>query len=304
MDLGSRSKVDQVPCFRPKKAWKDAGGRLVFRAEESDGAPAFCIPCGKCVGCQAAYKQSWMLRCVHEAQMHERNCFITLTYDDEHLPEDLSVDVREWQLFAKRLRKKVGPLRYFCCGEYGERNKRPHYHAILFGQDFAEDRVFEAGKNGHRLYTSGTLSRVWKQGFCSVGEFSPERAGYVAGYCLKKFNGPPEPERRYGRSRDGVSWQVQPEFATMSRRPGIGSRWIEKFKDDVWPWDYVVHDGRKFRPPSFYSKVLPPHELERIKANRRGHMESPKVKENNTEKVLKRRERKKIRQTERKLRSL
>lgn len=188
--------------------------------------------------------------------MHSRNAFVTLTYDQEHMPVDGSLDVREWQLFAKRVRKELGPFRFLHCGEYGERTYRPHYHALLFGLDFA-DRVLLREKRGGNLYASPTLERLWGRGQCSFGAVTPQSAAYVARYSVKAESGSRRKEQ-YRRldEETGEEWYVRPEYLTMSRRPGLGAGWYAKFKSDVFPDDEVVLDGFKQGVPDFYWRKL------------------------------------------------
>ena len=201
--------------------------------------------------------RSWAVRCVHEAQLHERNAFITLTYDQEHVPATGSVDVRHWQLFAKRLRKRCGAFRFFHCGEYGSENFRPHYHAILFGIDFSEDRTVFERKPEYTTWVSPTLDEVWGKGFSTIGSVSFQSACYVARYIMKKVGGPAA-EEHYRRIdlATGEEYQVKPEYVTMSRRPGLGARWLEKYRDDVYPDDECIVGGHKYRPPVFYDREV------------------------------------------------
>lgn len=249
---------------------------MVFsiKAAGSRAPISFQVSCGRCVGCRAEYARQWAIRVVHESQMHESNCFVTLTYDDSHLPVNGSVDVRCFQLFAKRLRKRVGAFRYFACGEYGGLNFRPHYHACLFGVDWPDKVLLRSTGRGDRLYTSPLLASVWGQGLVSSGELSYESAAYVARYVMKKATGPLA-SKRYSRVDElGEVFQVKPEFCVMSRggrggKGGIGSSWFDKFRSDVYPHDEVVYRGRRFRPPRFYDKKLSDAELEVFKAKRR-----------------------------------
>lgn len=207
------------------------------------------------------------MRCCHESQCHKDNCFITLTYDDEHLPSDLSVDVVHWQNFARLLRKRMGSFRYFHCGEYGDKNLRPHYHAILFGLDFADKVRLKKNALGDWLFTSELLSSCWKKGFSTVGAASYRSAAYVARYAVKKATEPNSENphvlekqkrvfKRYERidQETGEVFYVKPEYVTMSRRPGIGANWLERYESDVYPIDHVVLEGRVFRPPRFYDE--------------------------------------------------
>lgn len=216
--------------------------------------------------------------------MHPHNCFITLTYNQENVPRDGSVKVEHWQKFAKRLRKRLGPFRFLHCGEYGETNYRPHYHALLFGQDFHHDRKLWKSTGANETFTSETLEETWGHGFTTVGHLTWQSAAYVSRYVMKKATKPHSDEsaseyvERYGRldEETGEFWCVKPEYITMSRRPGLAAQWYEKYKSDVYPSDEVVHDGRKHRPPKYYDNLLEaenPQRHESIKHKRRGKVD-------------------------------
>ncbi len=272
-----------MSCFKPLTAWRSkdtnpSGKRpLVFRADLGEDGTELQIPCGRCIGCRLDRSREWAIRCVHEAQMHERNCFITLTYNDEHLPEDRSVHVEDFQKFMKRLRKKFVPknphpkgsdarasfarqhgVRFFHCGEYGEQGHRPHYHACLFNFDFPDRELFSE-RDGVRLYTSQMLQDLWSDakgdpiGFVTVGDVTFDSAAYVARYIMKKISGEDaEDHYSYIDETTGEYFQRNAEYVTMSRRPGIGKYWYDDFGADVYPHDYVVHDNHKIKPPRFY----------------------------------------------------
>ena len=205
--------------------------------------------------------------------MHEESCFITLTMNDEYLAtreNPLSLDKSEFQRFMKRLRKRYGKeIRYFHCGEYGEKNQRPHYHAIIFGLDFKDKELFKV-RDEIRLYTSESLAELWPHGFVTIGEVTYESAAYVARYVTKKIKGK-DAEDHYIRwdPSTGEGIPIEPEYATMSRKPGIGKTWFDKYKNDVYPHDYVVIKGEyKIRPPRFYDSKLSEEELEKVKIKR------------------------------------
>lgn len=258
-----------MPCFTPLKAYYAPGGGVVFDSKKGYSDRPLELACGQCRGCRAERARQWAVRCVHESLMHERNCFVTLTYRDSSLPLDMSLDVSHWQKFAKRVRKELGPFRFFHCGEYGEQSLRPHYHACLFGLDFSEDRIYIKGSDFQRLYTSPTLERLWGYGNVSVGNLDYESAAYVARYCTKKITGELAEGHYLRYNDDGEVWSVRPEYCTMSRRPGIGSTWFDRFMSDVYPSDEVVHKGKKHLPPKYYDGKLPEVELEFYKAKRR-----------------------------------
>lgn len=145
------------------------------------------LPCGKCVGCRMDRSQQWAVRCYHEASLHNSNCFLTLTYSPSHLPSDGSLDLRDFQLFMKRLRFRFGEgIRFFHCGEYGSKYGRPHYHALIFGFDFP-DKVFHCEKKGYRYYISQALSELWPWGFCLISDLTFQSAAYTARYITKKI---------------------------------------------------------------------------------------------------------------------
>lgn len=258
-----------MPCFSPLTAYRAVGGGVVFARGDSCSVTPLQLPCGQCVGCRAERVRQWAIRCVHEASCHERNSFITLTYSPQCVPADGGLVVKHWQDFAKRLRRRLGSFRFFHCGEYGEVNFRPHYHACIFGQDFSGDRTVVRDDGEYKTYLSPLLDSVWGKGFCTVGNLTYESAAYVARYVMKKATGAKSSEV-YGRvdSETGEYFEVRPPYITMSRRPGIGSEWFDKFAGDVYPEDEVVYDGKRFRPPRFYDSKLPEDELEGLKAKR------------------------------------
>lgn len=204
--------------------------------------------------------------------MFDANCFLTLTYNDECLPRDGSLDKRHLQLFFKRARKRFGSFRYYACGEYGDRTFRPHYHAAIFGQDFAHDRRKHKVEGGFTYYVSPSLAATWSLGHVLIGELSFESAAYVARYCTKKAYGSKAHANYtvvdYDTGRIG---ERLPEFALMSRRPGIGATWFARWGGQVYPRDSVVVRGAVARPPRYYDKLqesVSPEMMERLKRTR------------------------------------
>jgi len=213
--------------------------------------------CGRCIGCRLERSRQWAVRCMHEASLHEDNCFITLTYSDKYLPAFGSLEVRAFQLFMKRLRRKVErKVRFYHCGEYGDELGRPHYHALLFGMDFA-DKYPWAERSGNMAWRSADLESLWKFGQSEIGSVTFESAAYVARYIMKKITGKAA-EDHYRRVDvlTGEISQIQPEYSTMSRRPGIGRGWIEKYVSDVYPSDEVISRGRPAKPPRYYDSYF------------------------------------------------
>lgn len=246
-----------MPCYHPLTAYRSAQGDVVF-AERGDIVATLQLPCGRCTGCRLERSRQWALRILHETKCHRENCFLTLTYDEDHCPRDRSLDYKEFQRFMKRLRKRFSGkrIRFYMCGEYGEQFDRPHFHACIFGIDFKDKVLFsEAGSN--RLWTSATLEALWPFGFSSIGEVTFESAAYVARYCMKKVTGEMAKDHYAMVDLDtGEIYQKEPEFAHMSLKPGIGALWLQKYFSDVFPRDYVVARGHKSKPPRYYDKRL------------------------------------------------
>lgn len=246
-----------MACYHPLAAYK-LGGQVHFGVPISSVAQTLQLPCGQCLGCRLERSRQWATRIMFESQLHDASTFITLTYSPENLPNPPSLDYRHFQLFMKRLRKALGPLRYFAVGEYGADHFRPHFHACLFGTDFPDRQLHSRTRAGHNLYRSATLERAWPFGYSSCAELTFDSAAYVARYSLKKVNGDrAEDHYRWYDPDTGEVTQLQPEFARMSLKPGIGGRWFELYSSDVYDGhDYVVVNGRKCRPPRYFDKLL------------------------------------------------
>ena len=247
-----------MPCYHPLSAFQCADGSIVFyESKRHDTVKSLSLPCGQCVGCRLERSRQWAIRCMHEAQMHTQNCFITLTYDDAHLPSDRSLHYRDFQLFIKRLRKRYPRrrIRYYMAGEYGENFGRPHWHACIFGFDFNDKKLWKRTSANSQLYRSKELELLWSFGYSSIGDVTFESAAYVARYIMKKVTGKNAAEHYQEIDPDtGEITNRTPEFTKMSLKPGIGYEWYKQYTSDVYPHDYVVVRGKKVKPPKFYDK--------------------------------------------------
>lgn len=186
--------------------------------------------------------------------MHDSSYFLTLTYDQLHLPENASLQPQHVTRFIKDLRKhyRSGTISYFACGEYGDQTLRPHYHAILYGATFP-DLTPTPGGARH----SAWMEALWGRGRTEIGTVTMASASYVAGYVQKKVLQADEPDHLNRLDYEtGELITVKPEFARMSLRPAIGKRWIERHWQDVYPRDYVVIDGIRSKPPRYYDKWM------------------------------------------------
>lgn len=258
------------------------------------------IPCGQCIGCRLDYSRQWADRCMLEAKQYKYNQFVTLTYDDAHLPpfkpyfdpNTGEVDQRpmlrkkDLKRFLNSLRKRfqrdfdhVG-IRFFGCGEYGELRFRPHFHVLLFNCDFPK-KVLWAENKGGKLYTSSLLSEVWGKGIAVTADLTWDTCAYTARYTMKKQKGKLAQFQKAGHELlfdegDGNYEAWQPEFVVMSRKPGIGRQYFEDHKHEIYATDeiFVQKDGksRAVKPSRYYDKLYDveyPYQLKGIKEQRR-----------------------------------
>lgn len=264
-----------MACFHPLKAYKSAspsgnGKRpLLFKKKGAfTDLPLVNVPCGQCIGCRMDRAREWATRCWHESQLHAENCFLTLTYDEAHVYRKINPETGEIvnslrpediTLFFKNLRYELDKfgikIRYFQCGEYGERFGRPHHHVLLFGHSFPERDKGEEYK-GNRYYHSDFLDEIWGKGKCIISDLTYDSAAYTCRYVLKKVKG------EHSKNPDVVAYfnnhyeNRHPEYVTMSRKPGIGRNWINEFMEETYVHD-GVNIGKKHlgKVPRYYDKV-------------------------------------------------
>ena len=282
-----------MACYSPLQGYVGETGAIVFDPTKSPTREHIDVPCRMCIGCRIDYRREWAIRCQHEAQMHRDNIFLTLTYDQVHLPKDGNLDHRHFQKFIKSLRKRTGlKIRYMMCGEYGPKTLRPHYHAILFGYR-PEDAYHWATRNGHKTWRSPTLEKAWWRGNSEFGSVTQQSAEYVAGYIHKKVIGTKADEHYtiVHQETGEILGRRTPEYSRMSNRPGIGKTWLEKYHTDVFPEDLVtVEGGKKFKVPKYYRDWLREHEPDLYESLRRKRVAHAKRSEDNTPERLATRE--------------
>ena len=261
-----------MTCFHPLRGYRALKSgcdkaEVVFSKSVVSAGPheRLEIPCGQCIGCRVDRSRDWALRCVHEAQMHDENCFVTLTFDEPFLDVNGSLNRGDWIVFIRELRRdNAGKrIRYFHCGEYGEDGGRPHHHACLFGYDFPDKELFFI-RDGVRHFKSGYLEQLWGKGFCLIGEVTFESAAYIARYIIKKDMRQIENYLVDLDEETGECTWREPEYISMSNRPGIGKEWFDKFKSDCRK-DYLTWEGKKFRVPKYYDKLLAEDDQLRMK---------------------------------------
>lgn len=200
------------------------------------------VDCGRCISCRINKTSQWAVRLLMELPYWDSACFITLTFDDEHLPSDRSVHVEEMQNFFKRVRKNTGcVIKYYYCGEYGDINFRPHYHAIVFGIDFSP-WIYLRTQSGRKVFTSDLLADCWQhRGEVTVDEVTPDDCAYVAGYVQKKLYG------------EGAAFYEQnnlvPPFAHQSN--GISLRYSQDHAEQLRRNMYVWYKGHRSPLPHY-----------------------------------------------------
>lgn len=260
-----------MPCIGPLKAFYPKPGsndrRLVFKQNGDHSGIGVDVPCGQCIECRLDHARQMAIRLVKESACHERSSFLTFTYDNEHLPYGGSLVIRDAQLFHKRLhnrllRERGYGIRFYYSGEYGETYGRPHYHSIIFGFDFPDKQFYKENDRGEPIFVSEFCRELWPYGRNGIGNVTFESCAYTAGYVTNKVSkGHDESSRakfeaKYGRyDADGNFYLLEPEFARMSRRPGIGRPWFEKYKGETYRDDGLVVSGKFVRPPRYFDTL-------------------------------------------------
>ncbi len=290
-----------IACYHPLKAivsgttvngkrnfqFMSESRLLEYRAKHGKPFPEdklVLLPCGQCKGCRLDYSRQWANRCMLELEYHDSSYFVTLTYDDFHVPvsyytdpatgeafESLTLRKRDFQLFMKRLRRRFenDSIRFFMAGEYGSETMRPHYHAIIYGLHLDDLTLYKKSPQGFSYYNSPSLQSCWCDsdglpiGYVVVAEVSWETCAYTARYVMKKHKG-----------ADADVYQkfnIEPEFTLMSRRPGIARQYFDDHPD-IYDFDFInvstKKGGLKFRPPRYFDKLYDlehPDEMQRIK---------------------------------------
>ena len=243
-----------MPCHNPVLGYRsrvpNSNGKrsIVFTKNEGFEDLSVLLPCGQCIGCKLDRSLDWATRIVHEASLHPKSSFVTLTYEDRHLPPNGTLVKKHVQDFLKRLRFfSDHPLRYYLCGEYGTESGRPHYHICLFGEDFSHDRKkWKTTREGFVYYNSPSLSDRWPFGHAVIADLNFETAAYTARYVTKKITGEKADAHYEGRI---------PEFSLMSRRPGVGDGWAQKNSSDLEN-GLCWSNGGIQKIPKFYQKKL------------------------------------------------
>lgn len=281
-----------MPCTSPRDCWPAPAGarsrRPVHSPQQSyPGAKPFSLPCGQCISCRLSKAQDWATRVMNETRLHDDNWFITATYSDAFLPSDGSLNEDHHTLFMKKLRHMAEPnrIRFLMCGEYGEEFGRPHFHYIVHGLPLPDLR-HHSGTDNHELGVSKQLEEVWGMGHIPVARVTHESAAYVASYTLKRVTG--ERAENYIRPHPltGQPFRVRPEFARMSRRPGLGAGWLDQWGRTDLSGDFQIVAGQRKPIPRYYVSKLAPEQQGAYTARRQERAMRPNVAEDSTERRL------------------
>jgi hypothetical protein len=269
-------------CTHPKTAWKKKDVLESYRFDlpppkEKNLYEKVQVRCDKCDKCLKVKSNEWAVRCAMEIAMHDKNSFLTLTYDEGNHDESLRPE--HMTKFIKRVRNHLTKhnipqkIRYYQCGEYGTKTHRPHHHVLLFGYEFPDMTMFFKNSNGDKLYTSEILNKLWPYGHCTIGEANLATAIYTAGYIGKKIYGKKDANGTLisGGSKNtnytkvdyetGEIIELHKEYATMSTANGLGYSYFQKYKTDMFPKGYIhmpspTGDLKPYPVPNYFYKKL------------------------------------------------
>lgn len=267
-------------CTSPLKGYPVSGG-IVFERPPGHSGRSIPISCRQCVHCRLARESEWAMRITHEALFYPGAAwFVTNTLDPEHAAPDSSVSKEAHALYLKRVRHAFGPTRYVGVGEYGTERGRPHYHYALFGPVFSDLKFAGKNERGDRRYSSRQAEALWPKGFVEVSPLDFGSARYLAGYLSRDKRAKEAGSADYVHD-NGVVVPRELPFFTMSRRPGIGRKYLEQYGRQLGADDFIVIEGRKRPVPGYYRRILDQVDAplaERLAAEREAAMYSPEAK--------------------------
>lgn len=252
------------------------------------------IPCGQCLGCRLEYSRQWATRCVLESFESQHNYFVTLTYSPENessikkdcfrfdvdtgevvsefqslslVPEHLSKFIKDLRRYFEYHYNFTG-IRFFACGEYGDKTMRPHYHMILFNCPIPDLKFECSNFQGDPFWSSEILSKIWGKGFVSISSCNFNTCSYVSRYMLKKQKG--QGAKIY------EDFGVVPPFTRSSRNPGIARNFYDAFSDKIYSYDSLVitdskGKAKKVMPPKYFDRLYDiecPEDFDRVKLKR------------------------------------
>lgn len=222
-----------------------------------------------------------------ECKEWEQNWFLTLTYNEENVVYNAIVNTETGEVgevktlvpehltkFMKDLRRYFEyhfghtGIRFYACGEYGDKTQRPHFHLIVFNLPL-NDLVQWKSVNGNPYFLSETILKIWEKGHITVCNVNWETCAYVARYIMKKWKG--EGAKEFYEIKG-----IEPEFVRMSRNPGIGKKYFETNKEEIYKNDEIIAIGangkaQKIKPPKYFDRLFDiesPEDMEKIRKKR------------------------------------
>lgn len=206
-----------------------------------DGSITRVVGCGRCAPCLRKKQIDWCFRLQKELNASSSACFLTLTYDDKNVPISeggYSLLRSDFQKFMKRLRKHANhteKIKYYACGEYGDRTERPHYHAIVFNLPKPFDKY---------------ISKAWKLGHIHIGTVTEQSIFYTTKYALKGL----KRKKPFEYDENGR----EPQFQLMSN--GLGVSYAKEIIRD-----YLITNGTKLvTVPGGHKKKLPRYYIDKL----------------------------------------
>lgn len=265
VDAGQGELVEDPCRVQNRKLWfmKNCDRQkfdLLKEENKVDGLSYFEIPCGNCIECRLNKSREWATRIACEQLTSYNSIFLTLTYDDDHLPmgnhflptlveDHLSKFMDDLRAYCK-YHYNADNIRFYGAGEYGSVTARPHYHVCIFNLPSAlldQSVMYKASFQGDIYYNNPVIDKIWKKGYCVIGDLNWQSAAYVARYVVKKLKGP--------KASKYLEYGIRPEFSRMSRRPGIGTQYYNSMKDYIYKYDSIVLPKiGKVKPSAFFDK--------------------------------------------------
>jgi hypothetical protein len=265
-----------MSCLSPIKAYKTIDGRVLFgEKKNNDITHNLLLPCRGCLFCRTESQYEWLTRLMCEKHMNQHCYFLTLTYNDNHLPDDYSFNYSDVQKFLKRVRSHFldEAITFYVVGEYGEENGRPHYHLLVFGFNlYDKDPCGSSSFTGDTRYRSKLLDKLWGLGYTEVGSVTPQSIGYVIGYIQKRITGDMAQDHYSICNADtGEIISRVPEFSHMSLKRPIGKSYYQAYQNEIINNDRIVFDNITYKVPRYFdylTKRYNPEKFEEILYNR------------------------------------
>ncbi|AXH74668.1 MAG: replication initiator protein [Microviridae sp.] len=187
-----------------------------FRVTDRQGRE-HVVPGGKCDSCKKFRVTNLTGTLMQEAAFSGSTWFVSLTYADEHLPPGDGWNRKHITHLMMRLRYYHPGIRFYCVAELGDKNKRPHWHLLLFFPEYTPVPYLRRGypARGGRPAVRGELWEHWEYGFSTIRAVktdSPDDFVAQIRYCAL-----------YAQKQWGVEGVPRPRFSCY---PVLGHRFL------------------------------------------------------------------------------